>query len=166
MNESFVRHFTGNPNTYIEIVHCPLNANMSLASLGSSLAASTLPTLKSIVLHTAGSYKDGIPLRGLDHALQEIAGRNALVELQVLITVFINSKSYVPSGDFSNLDRVLTEDESFPELRQVTIELTRETYHTVGQYNDLWPPQNSAEEQFPHLYSSPTIDFTYSYKDH
>ena len=163
MNESFVRSF--NPNTYIETVHCPLNVDMSLASLGSSLAANTPPTLQSIVLHTKASYKDWLPLRGLDHALQDIAGRNALVELKVLIKVLINSERYTPSGDFPNLDRVLTENGSFPELRQVTIELTRD-YRHMGQYYDLWPPDNSAQEQFPRLCSSPTIDFTYNCKDH
>ena len=62
-----------------------MSHTLSLKSIGLSLKANTRPTLKSIVLYSEVGWQNFNPLRGLDHALQEISGRNVLVELQVVI---------------------------------------------------------------------------------
>lgn len=133
--------------------------SVSLASLGSSLAANTPPTLKLIVLHSEVDYMNFNPLRGLDHALRDIAGRNALVELQVLIMVESSDGCDTYSEDFPDLDRILTENGAFSKLRRVAIDVLWDS-QGFKTASDLGPPDKLTREQFPRLCSSPLIDFS------
>ncbi|KJA21707.1 hypothetical protein HYPSUDRAFT_67629 [Hypholoma sublateritium FD-334 SS-4] len=149
------------------IIRVSPSHTVSLAGLGSSLAANTPPTLRSIVLHSEVDYMTVNPLRGLDHALQDMAGRNALVELEVLIKVESSDGCYTYSDDFPNLDKILSKNSAFPELRRVSLDVVWDSY--VGQYSagptDLGPPGQLEREDFPLLDSSSIINFSCGEKD-
>lgn len=100
------------------------------------------------------------PLRGLNHALQDIAGNNALEELQVKMIVESSDGCFVYSDDFPNLDTILTEAGAFPKLRRVTIGV--EWYPVTKTYSspDFGPPDQLERDQFPQLCGSPTINFS------
>ena len=139
-----------------------MSHTLSLKSIGLSLKANTRPTLKSIVLYSEVGWQNFNPLRGLDHALQEISGRNVLVELQVVILVESTDGCYMDSGDFPNLGTVLTEAGAFPKLCQVSLEVAWDLSLGIvkSQSSDSGTPYRLERFQFPQLCRSPTIDFS------
>lgn len=145
-----------------------ISKTLSLKSIGLSLKANTRPTLKSIVLYSeVGQWQKFNPLRGLDHALQEIAGRNVLVELQVVIVVESFDGCDTDSGDFPNLDTVLTEAGAFPKLRRVSLEVAWGLdigFVKSESSSDYRPPYQLQRFQFLQLCRCPTIDFSCSKK--
>ena len=139
-----------------------MSHTLSLKSIGLSLKANTRPTLKSIVLYSEVGWQNFNPLRGLDHALQEISGRNVLVELQVVILVESTDGCYMDSGDFPNLDTALSEAGAFPKLRRVSLEVAWDLSLGIvkSQSSDSGTPYRLEQFQFPQLCRSPTIDFS------
>ncbi len=74
-------------------------------------------------------------MRGLDHALQDMAGNNVLEELELCIRPCpYDGEGCMDSGDLENLDRVLTEHGAFPKLRRVSFELNWQFYMYEGDY--------------------------------
>ena len=69
---------------------------------------------------------------------------------------------YMDSGDFPNLDTVLTEAGAFPKLRQVSLEVAWDLSLGIvkSQSSDSGTPYRLERFQFPQLCRSPTIDFS------
>ena len=137
-----------------------MSHTLSLKSVGSSLRANTRQTLKTIVLHSEVDYMNIRPLRGLDHALQDIAGNNVLEELQVIMFVESSDGCFVDSDDFPNLDTILTEAGAFPKLRRVAVGVEWDPITKTYSSPDFGPPDQLERDQFPQLCGSPTIKFS------
>ena len=146
----------------------------SLANLGPILAANACSTLKSINLESDVGYQQDPALRGLDYALQDMAGNNVLEELELCIkSCPYNGEGCMDSGDLENLDRVLTEHGAFPKLRRVSIELKWQFDMSEIEYwserDDefayLIPLDKVTREFFPRLYGNLASGFSFHQDD-
>ncbi|KJA21699.1 hypothetical protein HYPSUDRAFT_87915 [Hypholoma sublateritium FD-334 SS-4] len=145
-----------------------------LEGLGAILAtnAASTSTLKSIFLHSNVGYMNKTALWGLDCALQDLAGKNILEEIELCIKVCVEEGMHCTgSGDFPNLDRVLTEPGAFPKLRRVAIEFHWNFYkHENEAEEDEDPecfiPDKVTREQFVRLSSNVALDFSFCEDEH
>ncbi len=107
---------------------------------------------------------------GLDRALQEIAGKNVLEELELCIKLFATHEApgCVNSGNL-DLDRVLTEHGAFPKLRRVYLkfqwQLNVDPYELQINHFDLdsgyLMPDKVMRELFPRLCGDLAFGFTF-----
>ena len=105
---------------------------------------------------------------GLDHALQDMAGKNVFEELELCIKL---SGTYDPAGCMNSgnldLDRVLTEHGAFPKLRKVYLELRWQLYRYPDEVlsNDSDPvylmPDKVMRELFPRLCGDLAFGFSF-----
>ena len=139
---------------------------MRLASLGPILAANDSSALKSIYLHSNVGFRNNPVLWGLDCALQDLAGKNVLEELELCIKVNIEDDiDCTDSGDLENLDRVLTEQGAFPKLRRVSIEFKWHYYMEDEADDPEYIVTNVTREDFPRLCSNQAFDFSFRESD-
>ena len=113
-------------------------------------------------------YQQDPALRGLDYALQDMAGNNVLEELELCIkSCPYNGEGCMDSGDLEKLDRVLTEHGAFPKLRRVSIELKWQIYlESDGYWSDddfdyVIPLDRVTRELFPRLYGDLAFGFSF-----
>lgn len=128
-----------------------------LAGLGSSLAANSQSTLRSVKL-TFGYGNQH--LYDLNVELRQFSGKNVLEVLEVEGMLRMDSlRQADPKVWAANFDQVLTEVDAFPALRQVAVDFLC-YYNQVSQETDSEPEHHILTEAwFPRLSESTMIHF-------
>lgn len=131
-----------------------------LGSFASSLTAGSVKTLKTVKLLPMLETREDDPYLNFAQELEQIAGKCVLETLIVHIDIDTDCRCTTDASQWSQLDLVLSQSDSFPRLRRVEVKIA--IWHWSRDYSEFQAQlEDIGRECFPWLRDNKAVEFDF-----